>query len=149
MISRCQQTFAETNNPVEVEFRCEDIRSTDLSHASVIILNFTLQFLPLEDRDALLRRIQQALLPGGVLILSEKIHFPDAHQESMLYELHHEFKRANGYSDMEISQKRTALENTLITETLEDHRERAKSSGFRSCDAWFQCFNFASMIALK
>ena len=59
------------------------------------------------------------------------------------------FKRSNGYSDLEIARKRSAIENVLIPETLATHRQRLRAAGFGSVDVWFQCFNFASMIAIK
>jgi tRNA (cmo5U34)-methyltransferase len=64
-------------------------------------------------------------------------------------DLHHAFKRANGYSALEIAQKRNSLENVLIPETLASHRQRLQSAGFSSVDVWFQCFNFASLVAIK
>jgi tRNA (cmo5U34)-methyltransferase len=64
-------------------------------------------------------------------------------------DLHHAFKRANGYSDLEIAQKRSALDNVLIPETLAAHRTRLQRAGFSSVDVWFQCFNFASLVAIK
>jgi tRNA (cmo5U34)-methyltransferase len=64
-------------------------------------------------------------------------------------DMHHLFKKAQGYSDMEISQKRTALENVLIAESFATHRQRLSKVGFSSVEVWFQYFNFASMIALK
>jgi tRNA (cmo5U34)-methyltransferase len=100
-------------------------------------------------RDAILQKIYHGLNPGGVLILSEKVTFQDQEHDQLMIELYHNFKRANGYSDLEIAQKRTALENVLIPETLDTHRQRMKKVGFQSCDVWFQCFNFASMIAVK
>ena len=87
--------------------------------------------------------------PGGVLILSEKIRFADPHLQELNTDLHHAFKRANGYSEMEVAQKRSALENVLIPETLSQHQSRLKKCGFTSVDVWFQCFNFASMVAVK
>jgi len=54
-----------------------------------------------------------------------------------------------GYSKLEISQKRAALENVLLPETLEAHRSRLDTIGFDAVDVWFQCFNFASMVAFK
>jgi tRNA (cmo5U34)-methyltransferase len=86
---------------------------------------------------------------GGVLILSEKVHFNDPHLDQLLIEIHHAFKRAQGYSALESSQKRTALENILIPETITAHRERLTQIGFSSVDVWFQCFNFMSMLAIK
>ena len=83
------------------------------------------------------------------MILSEKVAFADAPHQALMTELHHEFKRANGYSELEIAQKRTAIDNVLIPESLEQHRNRLKAAGFASVDVWFQCLNFASMIAIK
>jgi len=83
------------------------------------------------------------------MVLSEKVTFEDPHLDELNIDLHHQFKRANGYSDLEIAQKRSALENVLLPETLARHRQRITGAGFSSCDVWFQCFNFASLIALK
>jgi tRNA (cmo5U34)-methyltransferase len=116
-------------------------------NASLVTLNFTLQFIPLAQRSLLLSRIHAGLRPGGILILSEKIRFDDPQEEQLQIEMHHAFKRANGYNDLEISQKRSALDNVLIPETLEQHRTRLKQAGFRRADLWFQCFNFVSLVA--
>ncbi len=83
------------------------------------------------------------------MVLSEKVTFEDPHLDELNIELHHEFKRANGYSEMEIAGKRAALENVLRPETLTTHKQRIADAGFSSCDVWFQCFNFASLVALK
>jgi tRNA (cmo5U34)-methyltransferase len=82
-------------------------------------------------------------------VLSEKVTFEDPHLDELNIEAHHQFKSANGYSDLEIAQKRSALENVLVPETLTAHKARIAAAGFSSCDVWFQCFNFASLIALK
>jgi len=108
-----------------------------------------LQFIPLEDRIGLLQKIYQGLLPGGILILSEKLKFDDERQQELQTQMHHAFKKAQGYSDLEISQKRTALENVLIPETFARHQSRLLQAGFSSAEVWFQYFNFASIIALK
>jgi tRNA (cmo5U34)-methyltransferase len=147
MIARCTELLADIDT--ETELRCESIQDTALSNASVAVLNFTLQFVPEADRPALIRRIADAMLPGGILVLSEKICFPDAHLQSLNEELHLEFKRANGYSELEIAQKRSAIENVLVPETIATHRQRLLEAGFKSVDVWFQCFNFASMVAIK
>jgi tRNA (cmo5U34)-methyltransferase len=132
-----------------VDWRCADIRDVDVSDASIVVLNFTLQFLPLDERVLLLQRIRAGLRPGGILILSEKIAGQDEHADMLLTEMHHAFKRANGYSELEISRKRNALENVLVPETLEAHRQRLCEAGFSRSDLWFQCFNFVSLVALR
>ncbi|MFT7414453.1 MAG: tRNA (cmo5U34)-methyltransferase, partial [Methylophagaceae bacterium] len=87
--------------------------------------------------------------PGGILILSEKIAFDELAKQNFHVEAHHDFKRANGYSDLEISQKRTALDKVLIPETMANHQQRLQSAGFDFSELWFQCFNFISLVAIK
>lgn len=149
MLERCRSVLAADSGEVPVHLQLANIEDVAIHHASVSVLNFTLQFIPLSERGALLGRIASGTVPGGVLILSEKIAFEDSELQTLMTELHHNFKRANGYSDLEIAQKRTALENVLIPETLKTHQQRLMQAGFRSVDCWFQCFNFASIIAFK
>ena len=149
MIERCEHYIALDDHPLPVSLRCEDILDTHLSQASVTTLNFTLQFVAPEHRKGLLTRIAEATLPGGVLVLSEKIQFESAVEQAIQTDLHHEFKRANGYSDLEISQKRSALERVLLPETLTEHRQRLHDCGFAEVILWYQCFNFVSMLAIK
>ena len=149
MTERCQAVIAADSGIVPVNIMCQNLQDTVVENASVCILNFTLQFIPLQDRAKLLQKIATGMLPGGVLILSEKIAFDDEEHQNLMIELHHNFKRANGYSELEIAQKRSALDNVLIPETLEQHRKRLLNAGFRSVDCWFQCFNFTSIIAFK
>ncbi|MDG2090760.1 MAG: carboxy-S-adenosyl-L-methionine synthase CmoA [Gammaproteobacteria bacterium] len=151
MIKRCEESLA-LNQAVEklpVALRCEDIQQTEISNASVVVLNFTLQFIAPEKRDSIIKNIYEALVPGGILIISEKIIFTEDEKNKLFIELYHQFKKANGYSDLEISRKRSALENVLIPETIEQHNKRITVAGFTSFDPWFQCFNFASMFAVK
>lgn len=149
MIERCQHYIALDDNPLPVQLRCEDILETPLANASVTTLNFTLQFVPPGERARLLKRIAEATRPGGVLVLSEKIRFESPQEQAIQTRLHHEFKRANGYSDLEISQKRSAIEQVLIPESLDDHRQRLLEAGFDRVIVWYQCFNFVSMLAIK
>lgn len=149
MLQQCSQVIATDCNATEVSLQQQDILDTVIENASVVVLNFTLQFIPVAQRSQLITHIYDGLLPGGILILSEKVSFSDPALDALNIDLHHQFKKTNGYSDLEIAQKRTALENVLVPETLEQHRQRLQGSGFASCDVWFQCFNFASLIALK
>ncbi len=133
----------------DIRWLCDDIRDVPLRDASIVVMNFTLQFLPRDARPGLLARIHEALRPEGILVLSEKIAADDADADRLLVEMHHAFKRANGYSELEISRKRSALEEVLLPETLTVHRERLAAAGFRRADLWFQCFNFVSLVAHK
>lgn len=149
MIERCRNTVAADPGRTPVELIEADLTAVPIEDASVVVLNFTLQFVPPAQREALLARIGKGMRPGGILVLSEKIRFEDPHLQSLNEELHIAFKRGNGYSELEISQKRSALENVLVPETIAAHRQRLRSAGFDSCDIWFQCFNFASLVALR
>lgn len=153
MQQRCKAIIEEDNqhnpNTVTVDLVQADIRDVPIANASVVVLNFTLQFIAAEQRQALLQTIFDGMLDGGILILSEKIVFEDAHLQQLNTDLHHSFKKANGYSDMEISQKRSAIEHVLIPETIATHQKRLAAIGFQSIDVWFQCFNFASLVAIK
>ena len=149
MTERCKNNLKPIYPSQKFAIRCEDIQNSTIENASVIILNFTLQFIEKSERDTLMKKIYEALVPNGVLILSEKILF-DAPQKNQLFtELHHGFKKGQGYSDLEISQKRTALENTLTPEPASQHIRRLNEAGFTQADLWFQCLNFASFFAIK
>ena len=149
MAERCRRHLEAYHSDIPVEILCDDIRHIEIKNASMVVLNFTLQFLPREDRLALLRKIYQGLNPNGVLVLSEKFTFEDHTINELLIDLHHTFKRANGYSELEVSQKRTALENVMLTDSIDTHKARLKQAGFSQVELWFQCLNFGSMVAIK
>ena len=152
MVERCSEYLhaqdAMFQELLPVEVIEADILALDFQPASLVALNFTLQFVAPEQRLELLSHIRQALLPGGALILSEKLRFADDAEPALLGELHLAFKRANGYSELEIAQKRSAIENVMKPDSLEQHRERLLAAGFSKVVPWFQCLNFASLIAL-
>ena len=149
MVERCRTHINAYHSNVPVEVLCDDIRQVKIENASMVVLNFTLQFLPRADRLALLKKIHQGLNPNGILVLSEKFTFENETMNELLIDLHHTFKRANGYSELEVSQKRTALENVMLTDSIETHKKRLQEAGFSQIELWFQCFNFGSMIAVK
>jgi tRNA (cmo5U34)-methyltransferase len=149
MLARFKKNLIPDTEKPPVDILCADIRAIGINRASVVVLNFTLQFVPVTDRLPLLQKIYQGMLPGGVLILSEKLAFEDPRQQALQTDMHHHFKKTQGYSDLEISQKRSALENVLLAESFTVHKQRLLDAGFESVEIWFQYFNFASMIALK
>lgn len=151
MIRRCREMVAEDDRQhgreTQVDLVEDDIRNIEITNASMVVLNYTLQFVDPDDRDGLLEHIHDGLNPGGVLVLSEKVVDEDADMEALLVELHHEHKRRNHYSELEIARKRSALENVLIPETVVGHRARLERAGFRQSAVWLRYFNFVSIIA--
>lgn len=150
MTARLQNLLQQPQSAgLPIHVVCDDVCDININNASVVVLNFTLQFIAPEKRDALIKIIADGLQPGGILILSEKIRFPADALNDLFIDLYHEFKQAQGYSALEVAQKRAALENVLIPETIDAHKQRLHSAGFTSCDVWFQCFNFCSMVAVR
>lgn len=151
MLNRCQHVIDADSSEVPVELRFGSILDSNITieNASVCVLNFTLQFIPVDKRKFLLEKIYRGMKPGGLLILSEKIAFSDNEHSELMIDLHHYFKKTNGYTDLEIAQKRNAIENVLVPETLSTHKKRLEEIGFEKIELWFQCFNFGSLIAFK
>ncbi|CCQ12295.1 tRNA (uridine-5-oxyacetic acid methyl ester) 34 synthase [Pseudoalteromonas luteoviolacea B = ATCC 29581] len=149
MVERCKLHLQGFKSDVPVKVELGDINESAIENASVVAMNFTLQFIAPEQRAHLLEKIFAGLKPGGVLLLSEKIRGENEFNDNLLIDLHHDFKRANGYSELEISQKRTAIENVMITDKLSTHHARLLQIGFKHIQVWYQCFNFCSLVAVK
>ena len=135
-----------------VELRCADLADPEWSiaprSASFITLCWTLQFLPPERRPDLLRTARRSLVPGGALVLAEKIRHPDDRLEALWVDLYESMKRRHGYSDREIIRKRDALENVLKPDTLDNHHRLLHEAGFTTVDTFFRRTNFAAILAL-
>ncbi|BBO90875.1 carboxy-S-adenosyl-L-methionine synthase CmoA [Desulfosarcina ovata] len=149
MLDAFDKRMAEWPQRTDIRLSCNDIRDVRLAQASVVVVNFTLQFIPPTDRDRLVQRIYNALVPGGMLLFSEKTVHPDAGLADLQVEFYYRFKRENGYSELEISQKREALENVLVPETVAQHHDRLNGCGFSAIDVWLKWFNFCSWICIK
>lgn len=149
MVERCKMHINAFKGDTPVEVIEGDIQQTIIENASMVVLNFTLQFVDKSERQTLINNIAKGINPGGILVISEKISHGDSVIDEHLIDLHHDFKRANGYSELEVAQKRTALENVMRTDSVEQHIERLTKAGFSHVSPWFQCFNFISFIAIK
>ena len=149
MVERCKMHINAFKGDTPVDVIEGNIQDITINNASMVVLNFTLQFIDKSDRQALINKIAHGIKPGGLLVLSEKISNSDPVNDELLIDLHHDFKRANGYSELEIAQKRTALENVMRTDSLEQHTTRLHDAGFNHVSPWFQCFNFFSLVAIK
>ena len=106
MIDRCQLTLHDLIQTQQVVLSCQDLLDADLTGASMIVLNYTLQFLPVAIRDQLMAQIYQSLVPGGVVLVAEKIIHHNQDRQSFINNHHLDFKRQQGYIEIEIAQKR-------------------------------------------
>ena len=147
MVVQCEKNL---HNKVDnLQAICDDINRVKIQNASIVVLNLTLQFIEINLRSNLINKIYDGLKPGGILIISEKIHFDNAVTQNQITKLHMDFKKENGYSELEIANKRQAIENVLITETKEHHLNRLRECGFVETNCFFQCLNFVSFLSVK
>ncbi|WWO98863.1 MAG: carboxy-S-adenosyl-L-methionine synthase CmoA [Candidatus Dasytiphilus stammeri] len=153
MIARFKQKMKKIptyqNHTTLIKIVEGDINKIVIKNASMVVLNFTLQFIKVEERKNLLKSIYAGLNSEGVLILSEKFKFDDPRINQIIINLHHDFKKNHGYSNLEIIQKDNLLKNFMIIDTIENQRKNLRNLGFTHVDLWFQYLNFGSFIAIK
>jgi tRNA (cmo5U34)-methyltransferase len=149
MVGKCKANIKKQKLSRNIKVICDDLQSIKIENASMVVLNLTLQFVAPKMRKKIIKKIYNGMIASGVLFLTEKIAFKNKKENDFQVKSYHTFKKLKGYTDLEISQKRTALENVLIPDTIATHKQRLKECGFSNVYIWFQCFNFVSMIAVK
>ena len=149
MIAACEQEYADLIKTGKIKFIKQDVNEAQIDKASVVVINFVLQFLNSKDRDGLLKKVFLGMKQGALLILSEKIHFDNKFRNQTIDNLHHQFKSNNGYSKMEISRKRDALEGVLMTDLETLHLKRLESIGFKKVRKVMTNLNFMTLVAEK
>ncbi len=148
MLEKARKKAAMFCKTDHLNFREDDISSCPLIDADAILCNYTLQFIRPPVRRMLVERFYHALPPGGLLIVCEKVLAPDVFHRSFI-DIYHDFKREQGYSELEIAAKREALENVLVPFTVDENISLFQEAGFSQVDIFCKWFNFASFVALK
>jgi tRNA (cmo5U34)-methyltransferase len=149
MIERLSENLRELPFETRIQPIFADLLDLRISNASFAAMSYTLQFIPLERRLELLKTVRSAMIPGAAFVLSEKVAFESQAESQIMNTLHLEFKRLNGYSELEIARKRAALENVLVPETVETHLDRLASVGFSEVYLAMRHLNFATFIAVN
>ncbi|PIE56693.1 MAG: carboxy-S-adenosyl-L-methionine synthase CmoA [Desulfobulbus propionicus] len=149
MLAQARRKAERFRTATRISFIEADITRYPLEGAGAILCNYTLQFLRPLVRADFLRRLHDALEPGGVLVLSEKIICPAPRLNRLYIDRYHTFKRQHGYSDLEIATKREALENVLIPFSLEENLCLLRDAGFAEVEPFFLWFNFAAFVGIK
>lgn len=149
MITSASSKLEILNPAAELELVCADLLDVELENASFVLMNYTLQFIAQTERKHLLTKIFDAMLPNSALVLSEKTQTESSDAKDEMIELHHRFKASKGYSDLEIAQKRDAIEDVLVPESIATHTARLRDVGFDIVMPWQQHFQFASILAVK
>lgn len=131
------------------DLTCASLQNLEYEDAGLVVMNYTLQFIKPAERPQILRKIYQALRPGAAFVLSEKIDLPDSKLHQLTTNLYYDFKRRKGYSELEISQKREALEEVLRPLTPSDQIQQLQDSGFEHVDTLFRWYNFTCYVGIK
>lgn len=148
MLDVCQEKL-DSLQVKDFELRCEGVQETSFEDAGLVIMNYTLQFIEPQVRPQILRSIYQSLRPGSAFILSEKINLEDHELHQLTTDLYYDFKRRKGYSELEISQKREALEEVLRPLTPAQQLTQLKEAGFEHVDTLFRWYNFTCYVGIK
>lgn len=150
MLEQCERNLREAGVTREVELRHGDLNAhIDIENASLVVLCLTLQFVRPLYRERLVRSVYEQLNENGAVLLIEKVLGESSLFNRLFIDYYYDFKRRNDYSEMEISQKREALENVLIPYKLDENRELLKEVGFRYVDVFFKWYNFTGVVAVK
>lgn len=149
MLDKAQLKAELYSKEEQLFFENDDIIKFKRNGVGCIILNYTLQFLRPLQREPFLKNLFSCLRPGGLLLISEKVISHDRSLNRDFIDLYHQFKKSKGYSELEISKKREALENVLIPFSIHENKTMLKDCGFSSVETYFQWLNFVSFIAVK
>ena len=149
MTKKFSEIIKQKKLDLNIQIFNEDVLDTKITNASIVIMNFTLQFIRKQDRQLVLDKIYNGLNDGGLLILSEKIILDDKKINNLLIDLHENFKFENLYTREEIENKKESIKNVLVEDDIETHQSRLSKSGFTKFGIWLQHFNFASFVAIK
>lgn len=149
MIDRAEEKLADLPSHHQLTLSCSDVMTVALPKSSAVIINYTLQFLPVAQRNTLLQRIFDSLVPGGILLISEKVRLNSPSFQELSTRLYEQFKEKQGYSRTEIEKKKEALENVLIPFTEDEHRHALKQSGFAHVESVMKWNNFMTLVAMK
>ena len=150
MLDKCESKLHENDFKRPFELHVADLnQGVKIENASVVVLCLTLQFIRPIYREKLLRDIVSGMAPGGILLIVEKIIAEESLFNRDFIKYYYEMKRRHHYSEMEISQKREALENVLIPYKLSENILLLKEAGFAHCEVFFKWYNFSGIIAKK
>jgi len=150
MLAKAQDNFRQLGNKYDCIFQHADLNEgIAINNASVVVLNLTLQFVRPLHRDMLIRQILSGLIENGCLIIIEKVLGNDSLFNRMFIKFYYDMKKRNGYSEIEIAQKREALENVLIPYRVDENFELLRKNGFQHIDTFFKWYNFCGIVAVK
>jgi tRNA (cmo5U34)-methyltransferase len=150
MLDKCMERFSQNNLTKEYSLICADLNNgVNITNASVVVMNLTMQFIRPLYREQVVKSILNGLNQNSCFILLDKVLGNNSDFNRMFIKYYYEMKKRNGYTELEISQKREALENILVPYRLDENKELLIKVGFVHCDVFFKWYNFCGLVALK
>jgi tRNA (cmo5U34)-methyltransferase len=150
MLDQARAKLAALDSKRTFDLVCADLHARPrIENASVVIMTLTLQFVRPLHRERIIREIFNGMNEKGCLIVFEKLVLPNSMLNRVFIEFYYEMKRRNGYSEVEISKKREALENVLVPYRADENMTLLRDAGFRHVDEFFRWYNFCGLIAVK
>jgi tRNA (cmo5U34)-methyltransferase len=149
MLEKCHEKVAALGLESQIATHHRNIQEFEFQDASVVLMNYTLQFLSVAERQELLKRIRESIRPGGFLLVSEKVVHEQMAVNDTMVELYFEYKRRQGYSELEISRKRDALETVLVPLTIKKNSQMLEQAGFTNIEILLKWFNFATFLCYR
>lgn len=149
MLDQARDKLEEVAAYHNIELLCQSATQVDYSESSVVVMNYTLQFLPISERKQVIQAIYDGLVPGGLLFVSEKVKSSTPQFQETVTQYYEAFKEANGYAKTEIERKKEALEHVLVPLTYEQQEAMLLECGFASVDTLIKMHNFTTFVALK
>ncbi|AKF26035.1 tRNA methyltransferase [Sulfurovum lithotrophicum] len=147
MLERAKQKCRAFGASIDLELA--DMMAYSYEEEDIIVANYTLQFIRPIQRIELVKRLYEGLNEDGIFIFSEKVVFEDKRLDKMMIDIYYDYKKAQGYSEYEIAQKREALENVLIPFTIEENIRMCREAGFKNINTVFQWANFVTFVAKR
>ena len=132
-----------------IEYKAEDILTTELKPSDLIICYYTVQFVPPRVRQELINRIYQALNWGGAFIMFEKVRANDARFQDIFTGLYTEYKINQGYQPDEILNKQRSLKGILEPFSTQGNLDLLKRAGFVDIVSIAKYICFEGFLCIK
>lgn len=134
----------DSNN---VSFFKGDVRDYDFNNCSLVTSIFTLQFIPIKDRENIIHKIYDGLNKGGAFIFSEKVFSENPRVQEMMTFLYYDYKKKH-YSCEQILNKETELRHLMKPNTEDEIVNMCTNVGFYIQPFW-RNYNFVGFVCIK
>lgn len=139
-----------TRNTNSFLIQKEDITNENITfpNASLILMIFTLQFLPNYKKESILTKIYNSLISGAGFIITEKTIIETGKIQDIFTFSYYDFKE-NNFTREQILSKQYDLRYIMKNNTETEIIGMLKKVGFRYIETFFQSLQFKGWICIK